>query len=65
MAAMNVKKKYSRRQQLFPETKISERIFGPDLSQFLNEYYGQHQVELLAGERAIGVERRGAQAESR
>jgi len=46
---------------LFPETKISERICGPDLSQFLNNYYGQHQVELLAGERAIGVERRGAQ----
>jgi len=46
---------------LFPETTISERIFGPDLSQFLNDYYGQKGVELLVGELATGVERRGAQ----
>src|SRR5262245_4952236 len=46
---------------LFAETNISQRIFGPDLSHFLNDYYRQKGVELLAGERATGVERRGAQ----
>ena len=46
---------------LFPETNIGERIFGSELSQFLNDYYGRKGVELLAGERATGLEQRGAQ----
>jgi 3-phenylpropionate/trans-cinnamate dioxygenase ferredoxin reductase component len=44
---------------LFPDTGIGARIFGPDLSGFLNEYYRQHGVEVLPGETAIGLVRRG------
>jgi 3-phenylpropionate/trans-cinnamate dioxygenase ferredoxin reductase component len=45
---------------LFPGEAIGAHIFGPDLSAFLNEYYRQHHVEVLAGETAVGLERRDA-----
>ncbi|HET9221372.1 MAG TPA: FAD/NAD(P)-binding oxidoreductase, partial [Roseiflexaceae bacterium] len=41
---------------LFPGTGIGAHIFGPDLSAFLNEYYRQHNVEVLPGETAVGLE---------
>jgi NADPH-dependent 2,4-dienoyl-CoA reductase/sulfur reductase-like enzyme len=44
---------------LFPGGAIGERVFGPELSTFLNGYYRQHGVEVLAGETAKGLERRG------
>jgi NADPH-dependent 2,4-dienoyl-CoA reductase/sulfur reductase-like enzyme len=46
---------------LFPATGIGARVFGADLSAFLNEYYRQHGVEVLAGDTAEGLERRGEQ----
>jgi NADPH-dependent 2,4-dienoyl-CoA reductase/sulfur reductase-like enzyme len=46
---------------LFPGSGIGEHVFGPDLSTFLNAYYEQHGVEVLSGETAKGLERRGGQ----
>ena len=46
---------------LFPGTGIGEQVFGPDLSTFLNAYYQQHGVEVLPGQTAKGLERRGRQ----
>jgi 3-phenylpropionate/trans-cinnamate dioxygenase ferredoxin reductase component len=45
---------------LFPGTGIGAHIFGSDLSAFLNQYYQQHNVEVLPGETAVGLERRDA-----
>jgi NADPH-dependent 2,4-dienoyl-CoA reductase/sulfur reductase-like enzyme len=45
---------------LFPGAAIGEHIFGPKLSAFLNDYYRQHGVEVLAGETAVDLERRDA-----
>jgi NADPH-dependent 2,4-dienoyl-CoA reductase/sulfur reductase-like enzyme len=47
--------------QLFPGTGIGAHIFGPELSAFLNDYYGQHGVQVLPGETVVGLERRGDQ----
>jgi NADPH-dependent 2,4-dienoyl-CoA reductase/sulfur reductase-like enzyme len=46
---------------LFPSAGIGDRVFGTDLSAFLNAYYQQHGVEILAGEAAKGLEQRGEQ----
>jgi 3-phenylpropionate/trans-cinnamate dioxygenase ferredoxin reductase component len=46
---------------LFPGAGIGEHIFGSELSAFLNEYYRQHHVEVLAGETAESLDRRGTQ----
>ena len=46
---------------LFPGAGIGERVFGPDLSAFVTTYYRQHGVEVLAGETADNLERRGGQ----
>jgi NADPH-dependent 2,4-dienoyl-CoA reductase/sulfur reductase-like enzyme len=46
---------------LFPNAGIGERVFGPDLSAFVTEYYKQHGVEVLVGETAQSLERRGGQ----
>jgi 3-phenylpropionate/trans-cinnamate dioxygenase ferredoxin reductase subunit len=46
---------------LFPGARFGEQAFGSDLSTFLNEYYQQHGVELLPGDTAEGLERRGGQ----
>jgi NADPH-dependent 2,4-dienoyl-CoA reductase/sulfur reductase-like enzyme len=46
---------------LFPDAGIGERVFGPDLSAFVTEYYRQRGVEVLAGETAQSLERRGGQ----
>jgi NADPH-dependent 2,4-dienoyl-CoA reductase/sulfur reductase-like enzyme len=45
---------------LFPGAGIGAQIFGPDLSAFLNEYYQQHNIQVLPGETAMGLERRDA-----
>jgi 3-phenylpropionate/trans-cinnamate dioxygenase ferredoxin reductase subunit len=46
---------------IFPGKGICERLFPPDLSQFLNGYYREKGVEVWAGESAASVERRGGQ----
>jgi 3-phenylpropionate/trans-cinnamate dioxygenase ferredoxin reductase component len=46
---------------LFPGAGIGEHVFGSELSAFLNEYYRQHGVEVLAGETVAGLERRDGQ----
>jgi 3-phenylpropionate/trans-cinnamate dioxygenase ferredoxin reductase component len=46
---------------VFPGAALGERVFGPDLSAFLTEYYRQHGVEVLQGETAVGLERSGGQ----
>ncbi|GAB6068640.1 FAD-dependent oxidoreductase [Methylothermus subterraneus] len=44
---------------VFPEESISARLFPKDLSQFLNEYYTQKGVEVLAGRQVTGLTRAG------
>lgn len=44
---------------IFPAKTIGARQFPRDLSQFLNHYYQQKGVEILAGEEVTGLEARG------
>lgn len=46
---------------VFPETGIGDRIFPRDLADFLNDYYRQKGVEVLADELITGLEDRGEQ----
>jgi NADPH-dependent 2,4-dienoyl-CoA reductase/sulfur reductase-like enzyme len=46
---------------LFPGQGICDHVFPGDLSRFLNDFYRQKGIELLAGETVSGVERRGEQ----
>jgi NADPH-dependent 2,4-dienoyl-CoA reductase/sulfur reductase-like enzyme len=46
---------------LFPEAGIGGRIFPPDLAHFLNGYYREKGVEVLARELLTGLEKRGEQ----
>ena len=43
----------------FPEAGIGSRIFPADLAGFLNDFYRQKGVEVLAGQKAVGLEERG------
>lgn len=45
---------------LFPEDAIGARVFPADLSHFLNDFYRQKGVQLLAGELINSVERLGS-----
>jgi NADPH-dependent 2,4-dienoyl-CoA reductase/sulfur reductase-like enzyme len=47
---------------LFPEAGINARLFPPDLAAFLNDYYRQKGVEVLAGELVSGMAQRGQQS---
>lgn len=42
---------------VFPGSGIGARMFPPDLSNFLNQYYAEHGVEVLAGDTVSGIER--------
>lgn len=42
---------------VFPESGIGAQQFPPDLSAFLNRYYAEHGVEVMAGESVSGIER--------
>jgi NAD(P)H-nitrite reductase large subunit len=44
---------------LFPGKGICERMFPEDLSQFVTDYYRKRGVEILSGDSATGLERRG------
>jgi 3-phenylpropionate/trans-cinnamate dioxygenase ferredoxin reductase component len=44
---------------LFPGSGIGDRMFPAELSQFLNDYYRDKGVEVLTGESATDLERRG------
>lgn len=46
---------------LFPETGIGRRIFPADLAHFLNGYYREKGVEVLAGELLTELEKRSEQ----
>lgn len=45
---------------IFPEESITRRIYPSDLSMFLNDYYRQQGVEVLAGESVASSEDRGS-----
>jgi 3-phenylpropionate/trans-cinnamate dioxygenase ferredoxin reductase component len=42
---------------LFPDAGISSKVFPPELAEFVNGYYREKGVEVLAGERVSGVAR--------
>ena len=46
---------------IFPEMGIGGLQFPPDLARFLNTYYQERGVEVLAGELANGLEPRGSE----
>ncbi|MGC8863303.1 MAG: NAD(P)/FAD-dependent oxidoreductase [Armatimonadota bacterium] len=46
---------------IFPENAISDRMFPTDLAEFLNGYYRERGVEVLAGETVIQIEPRGSE----
>ncbi|EEF57497.1 NAD(P)/FAD-dependent oxidoreductase [Pedosphaera parvula] len=46
---------------LFPGTGIGGHLFPPDLSEFLNNFYRQKGVEILAGETASALEPKDTQ----
>lgn len=46
---------------LFPDAGIGERIFGRGLALFLNDYYQNRGVEILAGQTVQGLKERGDQ----
>jgi NADPH-dependent 2,4-dienoyl-CoA reductase/sulfur reductase-like enzyme len=45
---------------VFPEETIGARVFPPDLGRHLNAMYREKGVRVLAGERVVGIEGRGA-----
>lgn len=47
---------------LFPEAGIGARVFPPDLSAFVNDYYRQKGVEVLANDQVDGFETRDGHA---
>jgi 3-phenylpropionate/trans-cinnamate dioxygenase ferredoxin reductase subunit len=44
---------------LFPEKNIGERIYPPDLAQFITDYYREKGVTVLNGEEVTGLDERG------
>jgi 3-phenylpropionate/trans-cinnamate dioxygenase ferredoxin reductase subunit len=46
---------------VIPEDAICNRIFPSDLATYVNTYYRQKGVEVLTGERSVGLEVRGDQ----
>jgi NADPH-dependent 2,4-dienoyl-CoA reductase/sulfur reductase-like enzyme len=46
---------------IFPGEGIGDHIFPRDLSQFVSQYYEQKRVEVLSGEKIIGLEKKGNQ----
>jgi 3-phenylpropionate/trans-cinnamate dioxygenase ferredoxin reductase subunit len=46
---------------IFPGKDVGDRLFPHPLAQFVSNYYKQKGVELLAGEKIIGLEKRGNQ----
>ena len=43
---------------IFPEESIGARVYPPDLSAFLNDYYRGKGVDAIAGETVAGVEKK-------
>jgi len=46
---------------VFPENGIGARVYPPDVSNFLNDYYRKKGVEIYTGESISGFEQRGAE----
>jgi 3-phenylpropionate/trans-cinnamate dioxygenase ferredoxin reductase subunit len=53
--AMNGKKVV----MVLPEAGIGERLYPPDMVEFLTDFYREKGVEVLTGERAVSLEKRG------
>ena len=47
---------------LLPEDGIGARLFPPDLSQFLNDFYRKKGIEVLTGELLTGMKTSGSQS---
>jgi NADPH-dependent 2,4-dienoyl-CoA reductase/sulfur reductase-like enzyme len=47
---------------LFPGSAICDRMFPRELSEFLNDFYREKGVEVLAGESVTGLEQRGEES---
>jgi hypothetical protein len=47
--------------RIFPGEDIGDRVFPRPLAQFVSNFYKQKGVEVLAGEKIIGLETRGNQ----
>ncbi|HLO31761.1 MAG TPA: FAD-dependent oxidoreductase [Anaerolineales bacterium] len=45
---------------IFPGNTIGENIFPKDLAQFLNDYYREKGVEIIAGDTAASVQKEGS-----
>jgi NADPH-dependent 2,4-dienoyl-CoA reductase/sulfur reductase-like enzyme len=54
--AASVRKRGNEVTLIFPEEAISSRIYPAGLAAFLNDYYREHGVEVLAGESVTGIE---------
>jgi NADPH-dependent 2,4-dienoyl-CoA reductase/sulfur reductase-like enzyme len=59
--AASLKKNEKQVTMVFPEDSIGSRVYPADLSAFLNDYYREQGVEVLAGRLVKGIERRGDQ----
>jgi 3-phenylpropionate/trans-cinnamate dioxygenase ferredoxin reductase component len=46
---------------LFPDQAIGARVYPPEISDYLNDFFRQKGVEVLVGETATGLEKRGNQ----
>jgi 3-phenylpropionate/trans-cinnamate dioxygenase ferredoxin reductase component len=46
---------------IFPQAAIGGRIFPKELSQFLNDYYREKGVEVLAGDSVVNLQKDGGQ----
>lgn len=44
---------------VLPEAGIGERLHPPDMVEFLTDFYREKGVEVLTGERVVGLEKRG------
>jgi len=47
---------------VFPEEAICNRVFPPGLAAYLNDYYREHGIEVLAGESVTNIETDGGTA---
>src|SRR2546426_53838 len=47
---------------IFPEEGIGSRVFPPDLTRFLNDFYRQKGIEVIAGASVAGMEARQGQS---
>jgi NADPH-dependent 2,4-dienoyl-CoA reductase/sulfur reductase-like enzyme len=54
--AASVRKRGNEVTLIFPEKAISDRLFPAGLAAYLNDYYREHDIEVLAGESVTDIE---------